>query len=60
MVTFRGRLKPDDPLYRTGFLIFHQNPYSPGLGKLGNNLPTKPKARPKAKGRAKGKRKPQK
>ena len=39
MVTWTGSLKPDDPIRRRGFLIFHQNPYNPGGEKPGTNLP---------------------
>jgi hypothetical protein len=39
MATFRGRLKPDDPIWRTGFLIMHPKPFSPGGKKPGTKTP---------------------
>jgi hypothetical protein len=47
MAIFRGPLKPDDPLYRTGFLIMHPRPYSPGGKKPGTNFAGGAEARPK-------------
>jgi hypothetical protein len=42
MVTFRGSLKPDDPLLRTNFLIFHPTPYNPGGEKPGTDTQAEP------------------
>jgi hypothetical protein len=45
MAIFKGRLKPDDPLWRTGFLIMHPQPYSPGEKKPEIDSPAKPEPR---------------
>jgi hypothetical protein len=52
MAIFEGPLKPDDPIRRKGFLIFHPTPYNPGGEKpgtasspaKGEEPPQKPKA----------------
>jgi hypothetical protein len=46
MAIFRGPLKPDDPLYRTSFLIMHPKPYNPGGKKPGTNSPTEQSPKP--------------